>query len=324
MQPRFADFDLPPESNANFAFILTALDKISDKAVFLLPCGVLTTENDAEFAIRESLVRNNLIEAVIACPQNMFESTSIPTCILVFSKVKTTTDVMFVDMRDTHGEEERRQNGQFGGNSHENRTYVKTVNVFRSEDMEKALLAIKNLSSIPAFSRRVSPEVIAENRCVLTPSRYIEFEAETVKRRNIADVVSDINRIVAEKNAVKITVNESLSRQLGLREVFDGLELSAQNSTILNETLKTFGCSINDGNYISLSKRKNEFSFANESKEFVSSILMMVLPMWKSHIHYLNNEENRYLIELRDILLEQLMKPRVSTDETGNTKGEST
>ena len=48
IQKRFCDCELPPESNANYAFILTALSLIDDKAVFLLPCGALTTDNVQE------------------------------------------------------------------------------------------------------------------------------------------------------------------------------------------------------------------------------------------------------------------------------------
>ena len=55
IQPRFYDCELPPESNANYAFILTALQLIDDKAVFLLPCGVLTTDNKQEMEIRKYL-----------------------------------------------------------------------------------------------------------------------------------------------------------------------------------------------------------------------------------------------------------------------------
>ena len=47
IQPRFYD-GVPPASNANFAFILTALNWIDDKAAFILPTGVLSTDNADE------------------------------------------------------------------------------------------------------------------------------------------------------------------------------------------------------------------------------------------------------------------------------------
>ena len=51
MQKRFSETEVPPESNANFAFVLTALE-LSNRSVFILPCGILTTENKQEKAIR--------------------------------------------------------------------------------------------------------------------------------------------------------------------------------------------------------------------------------------------------------------------------------
>lgn len=111
IQTRFNECELPPESNANFAFVLTALEKIDSKAVFLLPCGVLNSGLKQEQEIRKYLIEKNLIEAVITCPNNMFESTDIATCIIVFDKHKKTRQVEFVDMRNMHDEEEREQRG---------------------------------------------------------------------------------------------------------------------------------------------------------------------------------------------------------------------
>jgi hypothetical protein len=312
MQARFAESEMPPESNANFAFILTAIEEITHKAVFLLPNGVLTTDNSAEKEVKRFLIERNYIEAVILCPRSMFESTDIPTCLLVLNKNKATTDIMFVDMRKTHGEEERKQNGQFGGASHENRTYTKTFNIFRDEDMEKAISAINNYSDIPMFSQRVSVESIKEKDYMLNPSRYIEFESKTVKRREYNDIINDLNRIITEKNTLKLTVNESLSKQLGIYEVWQGKKEAEENNAAMNKAVSFTGLKIVADDYISLSKNKNEFSFANNNKDFISSILMMMFSMWKQHIYYLNNEENRYLAELRDTMLPDLMSGRIS------------
>lgn len=123
IQPRFSDCELPPENNANFAFILTALDKIDGKAVFIMPNGILSTNNAQEKAIRQYLVEMNYIETVIACPNKMFESTDIPTCIIVLNKQKTTTRLTMINMQQTFEVEEREQRGQHGGASHEKRVY---------------------------------------------------------------------------------------------------------------------------------------------------------------------------------------------------------
>ena len=311
LQPRFSDCELPPESNANYAFILTALSMIDDKAVFLLPCGVLSTDNKQEKEIRKYLVEKNLIEAIITCPDRMFEATSIPTCIIVFNKKKTTTHISFVDMRQTYDAEQREQNGQFGGASHENRTYKKEVKVFSDEQMRKAIDSILNQSAIPEFSKTVAIQTIKENDYNLIPSRYIDFQEKEFEHRKYEDIIYDLNRVIEEKNGLKLTMNESLAKSIGLYDIFLVFNQSEETNRAMNDMLSFTGKKIEKENFISMSKKAGELKFENGSKDNVSTILMSILQMWKQHIMYLNNEENRYLVELRDALLPDLISGKI-------------
>lgn len=309
IQPRFCDCELPPESNANYAFILTALEKIDRKAAFIMPCGILSTENSQEKEIRKYLVEKNFVDSVITCPDKMFEATSIPTCIIVFDKQKTTAQITLVDMRKTYEVEQREQRGQYGGSSHENRVYKKDVKIFSDENMKKALEAISERKSEPEFCKTVTIEDIKENDYSLIPSRYIEFQELEQKHREYKDIVSDINRITREKNACKLTINETLAKSLG----FDlGLYKTDQKDGGLNELLKKIGAEpLEKQDYFSATKNKNEIKFENRSKDTLSSVLVMILSTWKQHIFYLNQEENRYLAELRDALLPDLLSGKI-------------
>ena len=312
MQSRFNDCELPPESNANYAFILTALQLIDDKSVLLLPCGVLTTENKQEKEIRKYLVDKNLIEAVITCPDKMFEATSIPTCIMVFNKHKQTTDIAMVDMRQQYTIEQRQQNGQVGGDSRTKRTYVKEIKTFSADDMKKAIKAISEKQEIPEFARTVSQQDVIQNDYVLTPARYLAFEEKETLHREYADIVADLNRTIAEKNVLKLTVNETIAKSLGLYEFGIMQREARENAKAMNDGLgKLIGFDILADDYISLTKNKNEIRFENNSKDKLSTIFLSILQMYKQHIIYLNNEENRYLIELRDALLPDLMSGKI-------------
>lgn len=308
IQARFAECELPPESNANYAFILTALSLTDNKAVLLLPCGVLTTKNRQEKEIRKYLVEKNLIEAVITCPDKMFEATSIATCILVLNKHKTTTDIAMIDMRQQYTIEKREQNGQFGGDSHTKRTYVKEVKTFSQDDMQKAMDAINQKQDIPEFSKTVSWHTVVQNDYMLTPARYLEFVEGEAVHRSYEDIIADLNRTIADKNVLKLTVNETIAKSLGLYE-FGMLQKEArENVKAMNEGIgKLPGCKILADDYISLTKNKNEIKFENNSKDKLSTIFLSILQMYKQHIIYLNNEENRYLAELRDSILPDLM-----------------
>lgn len=316
IQKRFIDCEIPPESNANYAFILTALSLVDNKAVFLLPCGVLTTNNKQEKEIRKYLVNKNLIEAVITCPDKMFEATSIPTCILVFNKHKQTTDIAMIDMRQQYTVEHREQKGQFGGASHERRTYVKKVKTFSSDDMQKALNAITEKQDIPEFAKTVSQQTIIQNDYILTPVRYLSFEEIEYIHREYKDIVADLNRTIADKNVLKLTVNETIAKSLGLYEFGMMQKQARENAKEMNKGVgKLIGCEIIADDYISLTKNKNEIKFENNSKDKLSTIFLSILQMYKQHIIYLNDEENRYLAELRDALLPDLMSGKLSIDE---------
>lgn len=319
LQERFNSCALPPESNANYAFILTALSMVDDKAVFLLPCGVLSTDNKQEKEIRKYLVDKNLIDAVIICPDKMFESTSIPTCIIVFNKHKQTTDISLLDMRQTYEIEHREQKGQYGGSSHEKRTYVKEVKVFTKEHMQKAIKAISEKENIQGFSKTISCKVIADNDYNIVPSRYLEFQEKQNEHREYSDIVADLNRTVSHKNLLKLTINETMAKSLGLYEFGIMQKQAKENAEAMNLGIgKMLGCKIVNDDYISLTKNKNEIKFENNSKDEISHIFLQMLQLYKANIIYLNNEENRYLAELRDALLPDLMSGKIDLplDET--------
>ena len=311
LQPRFNGCELPPESNANYAFILTALDNCNEKVSMILPCGILSSEVTNEKRIRQYLVEKNLIESVILCPDKMFEATSIATCLLTLNKKKETTHIAFLDMRKTCDVEQREQNGQFGGASHENRTYKKTVNVFADEQMENAIDSIVNQKNVVGFSKSVPFQTVVENRYTLLPTQYLEFKEEDLTYRDYGEIIDDLNRVINEKNGLKLTMNETLAKSIGLYDIFQMFKRSEETADSMNQMLTFTGKKIEKENFISMTKKAGELKFENGSKNNISTILLSILQMWKQHIMYLNNEENRYLIELRDALLPDLMSGKI-------------
>lgn len=309
LQPRFANCELPPESNANYAFILTALDRVNGKCSMIMPAGTLSTDDAREKQIRKYLVERNLIEAVIICPDKMFEATSIGTCIIVFNKNKSTTDIEFVDMRQTYEIEHREQRGQYGGKSHTNRVYCKDVKIFTDEQINKAVDTVDKRLSVPEFSKAVTISTVAENDFILTPSRYIDFNEQETVHRAYRDIAKDLNYIAREKSILKITMNETLAKNLGFDvELYKNDE---ENAKALNDSLAAVGEKYEFRPYIRFSKNKNEFKIENQDKELLSSVISMFLPMWKQHLYYLNTVENTLLAELRDAMLPDLMSGKI-------------
>lgn len=304
--PQYAGYEIPPKQNANMAFILSALNWIEDRAVILLPNNVLSTEQKQEKAIKQNLISQNLLLAVVSLPGNMFESTSIQTCILVFDKHKTTRKIAMIDMRSKCIEEVRDQRGQFGGNSKTGRVYHKTIRTIRPETMQECVELIDNQQNKEGFCKWIQPENLERNNWDLTPRRYFDMQIETA-HRPYEDIAADYNRIIEQKNAIQIRMNRTAAKRIG----FDCLEHDEANITAAFEVVgqkaekeKFISFGADDGIRIWISTKKN-----------IHPLIMDFLNHWKQMIIFLNEEENRYLAEFRDAILPELMNGKINISE---------
>ncbi|WP_323062719.1 N-6 DNA methylase [Limosilactobacillus reuteri] len=304
-QERFM-LGVPPESNANYAFILTALSK-QDKAVFLLPNGVLSTNNKEEQAIKASLIEKNYLEAVISLPDKMFESTSIPTSLLIFNKKKQTSNILMVNASSLAKEEVREQRGQVGSKSHTSRVYKKKINVLPNEAIKKIESFLDKPRDEQGVSKVVSIETIKEQGYVLTPNRYIEMKQEDIQHSSLEKLSEELNRVSAEKGAVKLTINRKMANDLGLLPMIKLLQESTETSKELNDAFKDEGVSLDTDSIVTLTNSKT-FKIEVKKWDKLPDLIIMFAQMWKQVMVHYNNEENRYLMELKDIMLDKLFK----------------
>ena len=90
---------IPPKTKGDFAFILHMIETLKAKTgrmAVIVPHGVLF-RGSSEGKIRQKLIEENLLDAVIGLPEKLFYGTGIPAAILVFSKAKTDENVLFID-----------------------------------------------------------------------------------------------------------------------------------------------------------------------------------------------------------------------------------
>lgn len=304
-QTRFG-IGVPPESNANYAFVLTALAK-QDKAVFLLPNGALATTNQEEQAIKKGLVEKNYLEAVITLPDKMFESTSIPTILLIFNKKKQTSNVLMVNASTLATERVREQRGQVGSKSHTNRVYKKKVNILPDEAIDKIKGLLDSPKDKPNISKIVPIETIKEQDYVLTPDRYIELKQDDIQHTSLEEISENLKRVSAEKGAVKLTINRKMANDLGLLPLIELLQQSTETSKELNKAFKDEGVSLNTDSIVTLTNSKT-FKIEVKKWDELPDLIVMFAQAWKQAMIHYNDEENRYLMELKDIMLDKLFK----------------
>ena len=76
--------------------------------------------------------------------------------------------------------------------------------------------------------------------------------------------------------------------------------------------MKPLGIDIQVEDYIQFTKNKNEFVFKCNDKELLPDIFIQFLNVWKNQIALLNTMQNKYLAELRDALLPDLMSGKLA------------
>lgn len=285
--------------NMNYVFILKMLERVHGKVAFILPKAVTTSSDETR--ARKYLKEKNKIRAVISNPDGMFESTSIPTTVLFF---EDSEEISFLNCKNFFIEEERKQKGE---DHTKKRTYTKILKTYSEDQIEKILLCINEKRDIVNFSKTVRNNEIQEENW--QPLRYIETKTEEKYNRSYEDILTDLQRVMIQKNENKLTINETWAKEIGFLEVFQNATKSDETTKEINKTIKEvlkLEIELPTQNYIRTTKSK-ELKIENMDKAEITSLMLMTLNTWRTMIHFLNNEENRYLTELKDKMLPDLM-----------------
>lgn len=159
--PRYERFGLAPKGKADYAFLLHDLYHIKPSGIMaiVLPHGVLFRGGE-EGKIRENLIEQNHIDAIIGLPANIFFGTGIPTIIMVLRQKRENTDVLIVDASKGFVKE--------GKN-----------NRLRACDIKKIADAVINRSNVAKFSRKVERQEIRDNEYNLNIPRYVDSSDDT-------------------------------------------------------------------------------------------------------------------------------------------------
>lgn len=177
---RWQGYDVPPVSNANYAWILHMLSKLNVTkgiAGFLLANGALS--DDDTVSIRKKLIVNDKVEAIIVLPRNMFYSTDISVTLWILNQNKKGGN--------WHGRKQRNRTGEIlfmDLRTWSENIYEKKYVQLLPEQIAKVVEVYQNWQAEgtdsekyaePEFYRSVKNDEIERNGWSLVPSRYIEF-----------------------------------------------------------------------------------------------------------------------------------------------------
>lgn len=96
-------YDIPPQGNANYAWIQHIISKLSPKGVagFVLANGSLSTSSKQEYNIRQKMLEEGIVDCIIALPTNLFSTVTIPACLWFLRKdCRNKGKTLFIDCRE--------------------------------------------------------------------------------------------------------------------------------------------------------------------------------------------------------------------------------
>ena len=224
--PRWRGYDVPPKSNANYAWILNMVSKLSDNGVagFILANGALSGGGE-EYKIRRKLIENNLVEAILILPRNLFYTTDISVTLWFLNKnKKAQSKIVGDEQRQLRNREKEilfmdlRQMGE---------PFEKKFTQFSEADIKKVASTFhqwqqKEIDNIPEYCYAAKQEELAAKDFSLVPSKYIEFvnRDENIdfdeKMQTLQSEFADLLKAEAKSKKDLLTVFKELGYEIKL------------------------------------------------------------------------------------------------------------
>lgn len=177
--PRWMGYDVPPKSNANYAWILNMVSKLSDNGVagFILANGALSGGGE-EYKIRRKLIENNLVEAILVLPRNLFYTTDISVTLWIVNKNKKAQEKKIGE--ETRQYRDREKEILFMDIRQMGEPFEKKFVQLSKEDIKKITSTYhkwqnQEIDNIPEFCYSATFEEVEKKDFSLVPSKYIEF-----------------------------------------------------------------------------------------------------------------------------------------------------
>ncbi len=168
-------YGVPPTGNANFAWLehmIHHLNPASGVAGTVLANGSLNSNTAGEGDIRKNMIKDDVVECIVAMPEQLFYSTPIPVSLWIMRKGKPATTkgkVLFIDARKM-GEVIDRKIRELS-----DQEIAKIANVYHSWRSGDAFVPEKG------FCQEADIERIEEQGFTLTPGLYV----------GVADIIED-------------------------------------------------------------------------------------------------------------------------------------
>ena len=207
-------YGIPPKGNANYAWIQHILYHLAPNgtAGIVLANGSLSTNTSSEGEIRKNLLEADMVDAIVALPDKLFYSVSIPVSLWILNKNKKNhpkfrsreEEVLFVDARRL-GHMVDRRHREF--TDEDIAQITETYHNWRNQDGD--------YEDLQGFSKSASLDEIREHEYVLTPGRYVGIEEAEDDGIPFEVKMEDMTAELAELFAKSSHLEEEIRQNLG-------------------------------------------------------------------------------------------------------------
>lgn len=201
-------YGLPPVNNANYAWMQHMIYHLADdgKMGLVLANGSLSSSTGTEAQIRENIIKDDLVECIIAMPDRLFYSTGISVSLWIINKAKAQKNkTLFLDCRSLGHMVDRAHRDLAEADIEKiAATYHKFT---EGKDVEKA-----------GFAHVAETSEIEANSFVLTPGRYVGLEEENEDdepfEEKMERLAGELKTLFEESNKLEKDIKTQL-RELG-------------------------------------------------------------------------------------------------------------
>jgi type I restriction enzyme M protein len=156
------------------------------QAAIVIPHGVLFRKHESRY--REPMIENDLVEAVIGLPENLFQNNSIPSAIFLLNRDKPGEregQVQFIHAADEDFYRE-----------------LSNQNELTEDGIDHIVENFHNWTTEERVSRTVSHEEIRENDYNLNIALYVDT-TEPEENINVAEELAALRQLQAERNEIE-------------------------------------------------------------------------------------------------------------------------
>lgn len=194
-------YGTPPKDAGDLAFVQHMIASLNAEGMMgvVMPHGVLF-RGSSEKAIRQGILNDDLLEAVVGLPAALFYGTGIPACLLIINKNKPAErkgKVLFINSELEYEE-------------------GKNQNKLRQQDIEKIVQTFDDYAEIKRYSKVVTLAEIAENDYNLNIRRY----ADTSPPPEIFDVRAILHGGIPVREVESEYIREEILEGFDVSTVF--------------------------------------------------------------------------------------------------------